>query len=104
MSDIDEFNSGARQYIHPPPADSHEITPDTDLEAPYAENMLLYLPSSLAFTILPTSPMHRISKKEMELRCGQANDALHELRLDIGYTSFLYRTSVRPADSQQKKT
>ncbi len=104
ISDIEEFNSGARQYIHPPPTDLGDACLDDDLDIQDAEDMALYLPSCLGFTVLSTSPMHKIAQKEMELRCGQANDALHELRLDIGYTSFLYRTSVRTADSQQTKT
>ena len=104
ISDIEAFNSGARRYIHPPPTDLDDACLDDDLDIQDAEDMALYLPSSLGFTMLSMSPMHRIAQKEMELRCGQANDALHELRLDIGYTSFLYRTSVRTADSQQTKT
>ncbi|TFK78797.1 hypothetical protein K466DRAFT_455838, partial [Polyporus arcularius HHB13444] len=40
---------------------------------------------------------------ERHLRVGQMNDALHTVRVGIGYKSFLYRTSVRTANSQTKK-
>ena len=44
-------------------------------------------------------------EKELVLRQGQANDALHQLRIDLGHRSYLYHTQVRHADhSQQKKT
>jgi hypothetical protein len=42
--------------------------------------------------------------QEIELRKGQANDALHQIRIALAQKSFAYRTSVRNADSQQKKT
>lgn len=43
-------------------------------------------------------------EQELGLRIGQANDALHSLRLNLGFKSLLFRTTVRPAKSQSKKT
>ncbi|KIJ06855.1 hypothetical protein PAXINDRAFT_19941 [Paxillus involutus ATCC 200175] len=34
---------------------------------------------------------------------GQANDALHNIRIDLGHRSFLYRTAVRQAKHSQHK-
>ncbi|PCH40609.1 hypothetical protein WOLCODRAFT_150674 [Wolfiporia cocos MD-104 SS10] len=39
-----------------------------------------------------------------ELWQGQANDALHEIRVAIGHKSFLFRNRVRPSNSQKTKT
>lgn len=64
-----------------------------------AENFQLYLPSSFVLTCFPEQ-----AAKELELRLGQANDALHNLRIALGKKSFLFRSHVRAAKSQQKKT
>jgi hypothetical protein len=64
-----------------------------------AENIQLYLPSSFAMTRFPVP-----AAKELELRLGQANDALHNLRIALGKKSFLFRSHVRAARSQQRKT
>lgn len=42
---------------------------------------------------------------EKSLRIGQANDALHQVRLNIGYKALVFRVDVRQSThSQQKKT
>jgi hypothetical protein len=73
-----------------------EVIAETDGTAELAT---LYFPSSFAPTRYPGQ-----SVKEMTLRTGQANDALHNLRIQLGKKSFLYRGHVRPARSQQTKT
>ena len=65
----------------------------------HAELATLYFPSSFALTRYPAQ-----GAKEMTLRMGQANDALHNLRIQLGKKSFLYRGHVRSAQSQQTKT
>lgn len=64
-----------------------------------AENQTLYLPSSFPAGTFPDP-----SSSELSLRQGQANDALHNLRIALGKKSFLFRTNIRSAKSQQKKT
>lgn len=64
-----------------------------------AENQTLYLPSSF-----PATTFQVESCKELSLRHGQANDALHNLRIALGKKSFLFRNNIRSAKSQQKKT
>jgi hypothetical protein len=41
---------------------------------------------------------------ELELRKGQANDALQSIRLAIGEKAFRFRNDLRNANSKQKKT
>lgn len=73
-----------------------EVVADTD---GIAELATLYFPSAFSSTRYPAQGV-----KEMTLRRGQANDALHNLRIQLGKKSFLYRGHVRPARSQQTKT
>lgn len=40
---------------------------------------------------------------ELQLRQGQANDALHAIRVALGHKAYLFRNNVRHANSQQKK-
>src|ERR1700675_525382 len=38
------------------------------------------------------------------MRHAQAHDAIHQIRLALGFKSALFRTHVRPANTQQTKT
>jgi hypothetical protein len=64
-----------------------------------SESFPLYFPSSFALHRFPNQ-----ARKELELRQGQANDSLHNLRIALGKKSFLFRSHVRAAKSQQRKT
>ena len=45
-----------------------------------------------------------LRQKEIEIRIGQAGDALQQLRAAIANRSFLYRTNMRKADTYARKT
>jgi hypothetical protein len=64
----------------------------------------LLLPSSLGVDYSNSANFDSLVKQEIHLRLGEANDALHELRINLGFKAFLYRTSVRNANSHKKKT
>ena len=64
-----------------------------------AENIVLFLPSSFAPNRFSPAWDH-----ELSLHLGQANDALHNLRISLGKKSSLFRTDIRSALSQQTKT
>lgn len=68
------------------------------------ENMTLFLPSSLGEEACIEAEVGSIAKKEKRLRKGQANDALHQLRLAIGQKSFMFRHRLRNARSKTRKT
>lgn len=74
------------------------------LSVGYVENSALYLPSTLGREHCIAAKLKSIVKKEIELRIGQANDALQSLRLAIGQKSFLFRTQLRNAKSKTRKT
>ena len=63
-------------------------------EALSPESISLPLPSSFCKNGIPNGIL-RVAKLEFELRKGQANDALHDLRLAIAQKSFVFRTRVR---------
>ncbi|KAF8267233.1 hypothetical protein EI94DRAFT_1701133 [Lactarius quietus] len=41
---------------------------------------------------------------ELHLRQGQLNDALHHIRISLGYKSYIFRNDVHPACTQRLKT
>ena len=66
--------------------------PIVDFENP--EQQSIPLPSSFGEARC-RGPLARIAKIELRLREGQANDALHLLRVAIAKKSFTYRTKIR---------
>ncbi|KAI0693052.1 hypothetical protein C8T65DRAFT_586084, partial [Cerioporus squamosus] len=67
------------------------------------ERVQLFLPSTIGAAACRTYGLSKLVEAERKLRIGQMNDALHAVRVGIGYKSFLYRHSVRPATSQRQK-
>jgi hypothetical protein len=101
-----------------PPADdpnAAEFDSDDDVFGPqdpgtYAsarvqpETTTIPLPSSLGTAWCKRHGNRLVVEQEIGLRQGQANDALHQIRISLAHKSFLFRTSIRNANSQQKKT
>jgi hypothetical protein len=77
-----------------------EIVPDTFCP----ERSQLALPSMLGAERCEELGLMELVKKEQRLREGQANDALHAIRLALGYKALLFRTEVWHASSQTKTT
>jgi hypothetical protein len=82
------------------PVDSGAYPPAGD----QPESMAVMLPSSLGTQWCQEEANKPIVDQEISLRKGQANDALHQIRIALAHKSFLFRTSIRNANSQQKKT
>lgn len=68
-----------------------------------AEQFVLFFPSTLGVAQCKARGLGEMVTQELELRCGQANDALHVIRLALGYKGFLFRHSVRAADTHKEK-
>jgi hypothetical protein len=68
------------------------------------ERSSLKLPSTVGQQWCKDNGFKDLIKKELNLRMGQANDALHALRVALGAKSFLFRTTIRQAKSQATKT
>lgn len=64
------------------------------VESIFPETIPLPLPSSYSEQRYQ-GQLAGIAQCELELRIGQANDALHELRVAIAHRSFIFRSRVR---------
>ena len=60
-----------------------------------AEGAILPLPSYIGLPRCGAWGLNCLIKQELQLRQGQANDALHEIRLSLADKAMLYRTDVR---------
>lgn len=68
------------------------------------ETISLQLPSAVGMKRLDELGKTRLGERELRLREGQANDALHRLRMAVGMKSVAFVTKVRSANSQRTKT
>jgi hypothetical protein len=73
-----------------------------DEECP--EKSTLLMPSTLGKEGCREIGWEVMMKQELELRIGQANDALEKLRLALGLKAVVYKTGVRASKSQSTKT
>ncbi|KAF8833312.1 hypothetical protein BDN67DRAFT_864986, partial [Paxillus ammoniavirescens] len=64
------------------------------------EGIHLKLLSALGLPRCQDDGLEWLAKQEMQLRTGQANDALHELRLALADKAVLFCTNVRHSSSQ----
>lgn len=76
---------------------------EEDLET-NIERALIRLPSSFTKTERAQMGLEQVAEVEAELREGQANDALEELRAGLAEKSLRFRTKVKPAKSQKTMT
>lgn len=79
---------------------SNEVDDKDDEEDPNGrlmikpEHMSIFMPSSVEYPDLQRLGLESMGSKELELRKGQANDALEGLRLALGHKALLYRNKV----------
>ncbi|KAI0690384.1 hypothetical protein C8T65DRAFT_523951, partial [Cerioporus squamosus] len=107
LRDIEKFNKDARTFLSQaalPPRNDAGGSDDED-EAPVLapERLSIPLPSTLGAALCSKHGLSQLVKQERRLRIGQMNDALHNVRVGVGYKSLLYRTEVRQAGSQRQK-
>jgi hypothetical protein len=75
-----------------------------DGEAESAENTVICMPSSFSKGDIERLGLQNLAAQEMELRQGQANDRLKDLRLALGHKALLFRTQLRAAKTSVGKT
>jgi hypothetical protein len=94
---IDDFSRKANQYL------AEDIlvgqgNADSDWhDVELGDEAILPLPSNISADQCRDHGVGYLVDDELKLRQGQANDALHNIRIDLGHRSFLYRTAVRQA-------
>ncbi|KAF9227771.1 hypothetical protein BS17DRAFT_856895 [Gyrodon lividus] len=97
---MDDFSRKVAQYIT-----DEVIIQEASSNEEWQEEHVLPLPSNIGLTQCQDTGLSYLLEQELELRQGQANEALHNIRLNLGHCSFLYRTSVwQVKHSQQKKS
>ena len=99
--DPDNLNLDILDDLDDDPADFSE-TSDTWTNSP--ELTVIPLPSNLGVDRCRRCMAEDLIPLEMSLREGQANDALHNLRIHLCNKAILFRTTVRQAKSQALKT
>jgi hypothetical protein len=99
--DPDDLNIDILDDIDDDPADFTE-TSDAWTNSP--ELTIIPLPSNLGVEHCRRCMAEDLIPLEMSLREGQANDALHNLRIHLCNKAILFRTTVRQAKSQALKT
>ena len=76
----------------------------SDISGRNAEDIAILLPSSLGWDWCMKHGHRSLAIKEAKLRYAQATDAIHRIRLALGFKSALFRTQVRHARTQKTKT
>jgi hypothetical protein len=87
--------------FHPTPTRTSD---GSGMESLIPEDVPVLLPSSLGWEWCLRHGVQSLAVKEAQLRHAQASDSIHRIRLALGFKSALFRTQVRPANTQQTKT
>ena len=121
-SDISRFLAEGRAYIGSAvedpfsdedgqPEESETIHIEVDAEelpdelgGQRPDQVEIPLPSTIGRKRCRERGLDDLCDMELKLRTGQANDALHEIRLLLAEKSVLFRTSVRHASNHAKAT
>ncbi|KAG1900024.1 uncharacterized protein F5891DRAFT_980638 [Suillus fuscotomentosus] len=77
---------------------------DTELRAFELEKAVISLPSNMGLEKCAALGVADIADQELMLRQGQANDALHHIRVHLADKAVIFRKTVRVAKSQALST
>ncbi|KAI6009268.1 hypothetical protein EDC04DRAFT_2610636 [Pisolithus marmoratus] len=112
-SRIEKFHTMAKHFAKDDPAfcgsdeEEHEDrefwddderdweAPEEEVEGMALELMSIWMPSSIGAAKLTELGLHDLLKEERELRIGQANDHLDQLRTDLGNKAMLEGTRTK---------
>lgn len=101
--DAEDGDQDMPEYLEETPEDEDNVFTEhpASRSQRHAENHILYLPS---FMGEDKAELETLVEAEKQLRQGQANDALHELRIALSQKSVTFRTQIRAAKTQMTKT
>jgi hypothetical protein len=103
MGDDDGLNDGNSDLDDEQYEEDGEDNDDEEVTG-QVEDMSLFMPSSLGTQICKEKGKPEAMELEIQLREGQANDALSELRMALAHKAMLFRTKIRQAKSVKTKT
>ncbi|KAI9429672.1 hypothetical protein H4582DRAFT_1826218 [Lactarius indigo] len=98
-NNTDDNHSGHDFHHH-----THQALDGSGMDGINPEDLPILLPSSLGWEWCVKHGAQSLARKEVQLRHAQASDSIHRIRLALGFKSALFRTQVRPANTQQTKT
>jgi hypothetical protein len=101
LGDSDDDDSSDEGPVNHGGSDDEEYDEDFTQDA---ENLTVMMPSLLSGDLITKLDLESLAFQEFELRQGQANDHLEDLRLALGHLALVYRTQVRRADTTKKRT
>jgi opacity protein-like surface antigen len=104
LDDYDEFDHLDDGDDMMTPGHYLKVQDGSGMAAGNPEDVTILLPSSVGWKWCSLHNAKPLAMKEAQLRHAQANDAIHQIRLALGFKSALFRTQVRPANTQQTKT
>ncbi|KAI6101034.1 hypothetical protein EV401DRAFT_1894234 [Pisolithus croceorrhizus] len=84
--------------------DGYWEVPGEEVEELASELMSIWMPSSIESAKLTELGLVNLLKEERELRIGQANDCLDQLRTDLGNKAMLYQQNFWTANSSREGT
>src|ERR1700676_130504 len=97
--DEEEEGGGGEDEEREEDGEDNEISAVNDEEEESPERMQLMMPSSLNATDIIHLGEEDLGPQGLELRKGQANDALERLRLALAHKVLLWRTKVHAANT-----
>ncbi|KIJ08608.1 hypothetical protein PAXINDRAFT_88630 [Paxillus involutus ATCC 200175] len=100
---IDDFSRKANQYLAEDILVGQGNTDSDWHDVELGDEAILPLPSNISADQCRDHGVGYLVDDELKLRQGQANDALHNIRINLGHRSFLYRTAVRQVKHSQHK-
>ncbi|KAI6098432.1 hypothetical protein EDD16DRAFT_1498343 [Pisolithus croceorrhizus] len=84
--------------------DGYWEVPGEEVEELASELTSIWMPSSIGSAKLTELGLVDLLKEERELRIGQANDCLDQLRTDLGNKAMLYQQNFQTANSTREGT
>lgn len=98
-----ETTLGSRPPSPDNDVDEGDSASPRDVSQTPPERLTICLPSHLGIDVCTTHNLNKLVEAERKLRVGQMNDALHRVRVAVGYKSVLYRTTVRHSATHRQK-
>ena len=84
--------------------DAEEDGYEDDSTESFPEDLTLWMPSYIGAFCLKEAGLKDLIKEEVQLRIGQANDSLENLKTHLGHKSILYRMNFRSSTSVRTDT
>jgi hypothetical protein len=100
----EESNVGEEEESNGDENEAFDRKEDEDEKSEKPEMTPIWMPSSLNPDDIERLNLKILAGQELKLRKGQASDCLQGLRLALGHKAILYRTKVRHAHTNNRKT